>query len=111
MSDFPVEVYMRLDRVINKGPLDFVVMRLMPENCLDEVAVLAFALKPVRIFMVTDRGEQLVWNRYPVEPARLDADKTAKPKTRLIAKIGEDHCFHGNATHFEDEKGERTKLK
>lgn len=50
-----------------------------------------------------------------VERARLDADRTAKPKTKLVAQVNPKHCVpHGGigamATHYEGDDGERTKL-
>ena len=45
--------------------------------------------------------------------ARLDADKTAKPKTRLLGRIEQGHCFAGTAPAFaleDTETGERTPL-
>jgi hypothetical protein len=45
--------------------------------------------------------------------ARLDADKTAKPKTRILGRHPEGHCFGGSATPFaleDTETGERIPL-
>lgn len=46
-------------------------------------------------------------------PARLDTDKCAKPKTRLIGKVYPGDCvqYPGHASEYEDERGERTPLK
>jgi hypothetical protein len=45
--------------------------------------------------------------------ARLDADKTAKPKTHILGRIKEGQCFGGHAPAFaleDTETGERTPL-
>ena len=45
--------------------------------------------------------------------ARLDADKTAQPKTRILGRIPKGHCFGGYAPAFaleDTETGERTTL-
>ena len=55
-------------------------------------------------------------DRKKVKPARLDADGTAIPKTRLVAKVNPKHCVpHGGigayATDYENESGERIPLE
>ena len=42
--------------------------------------------------------------------ARLDADRTAKPRTRLVAKVPPTDCYSGGATHYEGEDGQRVAL-
>lgn len=47
------------------------------------------------------------------DPARLDTDGTAKPLTRLVAKVDPDRCVQHPglmATHYEAENGERVPL-
>ncbi len=48
-----------------------------------------------------------------VERARLDADKTAKPKTRLVRKhrVGDRINFASGATHIEAEDGTQIPLQ
>lgn len=42
--------------------------------------------------------------------ARLDSDRTAKPRTRLVAKVPPTDCYSGGATHYEGEDGQRVAL-
>ncbi len=42
--------------------------------------------------------------------ARLDADRTAEPRTRLVAKVPPTDCYSGGATHYEGEDGTRVAL-
>jgi hypothetical protein len=42
--------------------------------------------------------------------ARPDADRTAKPRTRLVAKLLEGEMCKTNATHYEGEDGQRVAL-
>lgn len=42
--------------------------------------------------------------------ARLDANRTAKPRTRLLARAPGGCFHHGNATHYEGEDGQRVAL-
>ena len=42
--------------------------------------------------------------------ARLDADRTAEPRTRLVAKVPPTDCYSGGATHYEGEDGQRVAL-
>lgn len=42
--------------------------------------------------------------------ARLDPDRTAKPLTRLVARLPENVRFMGEATHYEAADGQRTPL-
>lgn len=47
--------------------------------------------------------------------AREDRDKTVKPKTRLVARYPEGRCVGPHvaplSVDYEDEKGERTRVK
>lgn len=42
--------------------------------------------------------------------ARLDADRTAEPRTRLVAKVPPTDCYSGGATHYEGDDGRRVAL-
>ncbi len=42
--------------------------------------------------------------------ARLDTNRTAKPRTRLVAKVPAGVCLRGVATHYEGEDGTRVAL-
>lgn len=42
--------------------------------------------------------------------ARLDSDRTAKPLTRLVAKVPATKCHTGGATHYEGADGQRVAL-
>lgn len=43
--------------------------------------------------------------------ARLDPDRTAKPLTRLVAKVPAGERFMGSATHYETADGQRVALQ
>lgn len=136
MDDFPVQVYMRLC----SGPslehrVDFIVFRLAAHNCLDELRVMFEMLKPLRFSIYeAASGEVFAWDRYPAmsisqeqerlnflarlegaKPARLDSNKDAKPKTRLLSRANPSDCIpdvlHRTASTYEDESGKRTPLK
>ncbi len=42
--------------------------------------------------------------------ARLGTNRTAKPRTRLVAKVPPTDCYSGGATHYEGEDGQRVAL-
>jgi hypothetical protein len=49
--------------------------------------------------------------RRTAQPARLDADRSAEPLTRLVAKVPVGERFVGSATHFEGADGTRVPLR
>jgi hypothetical protein len=56
---------------------------------------------------LTERGAEALRSA----KARLDSDRTAKPLTRLVAKVPAGDCVRGTATHYEGADGQRVALQ
>lgn len=110
-------VYIRLHDKPGQA-IDFIHLELYPDFCLDELKVLMLALQPksVRI-SASDFLHTWRWEPGSHRPARLDADRTARPLTRLVGHIhqtGENDLVGPgmiNADTLIDETGKRTPLR